>query len=212
MQITELMPSIGQLIEYDYKTIQTPESDAYVTSCLQGVPQSVSPHFVQISGIPAAGKSTFIANNNFNDYLFISFDAIMISMPAYQIDVKTFGAKQAFKNWEMPARVIGYHLLEKAIEQKINIVFEHSGANEAHIELFQNLPNLGYQTKIHFILCDVDTACQRALERQKITNRHTPKEIIVQRAALLEEYLQKYQSFVDVSIHSSDFGKLKKVA
>ena len=203
MHISELMPSLQQLVDYDYQAIQNQNYDDYIAALLQTKSPSSHPHFVQISGIPASGKSTFIATNNFNDYLFISFDAIMVAMPAYQQDVKNFGAEQAFKNWEMPARVIGYHLLAKALEKRINIVFEHSGANDAHIELFQSLPKLGYQTKIHFLLCDIEVAFQRALERQKATNRHTSKEIIIQRAALLNEYLQKYQSFVDVSIHNT---------
>lgn len=42
---------------------------------------------------------------------------------------------EAFKKWELPARIAGYELLRRAIKQKKNIYFDHGGTPICHREL-----------------------------------------------------------------------------
>ena len=102
-----LMPSLNQLINADYKAVKTPETEALIKQSLQGLVPSAQPELRQISGIPGSGKSTFCAAHLPQNFLFLSFDKIMVSLPAYQRDLALYGNVVAFKNHEMTARIIG---------------------------------------------------------------------------------------------------------
>ena len=197
MELSNLLPAVGLLIPYEYKDIQTPQYDKIIASYLQKAHPSASPRFVQIGGIPGAGKSTFCKTSHWDKRLYISFDKIMESIPEYWKDIYRLGSIKTFAKWEMPARIIGYEVLRRAIEKKADIYLEHSGVNDAHVELMKNLHKLGYQTEICFILCDIDEACRRATEREKITHRHTSRDMILQRGALVNRYLETYKPLVD---------------
>ncbi len=81
MELSNLLPAVGLLIPYEYKNIQTPQYDKIIASYLQKAHPSASPRFVQIGGIPGAGKSTFCKTSHWNKRLYISFDKIMESIP-----------------------------------------------------------------------------------------------------------------------------------
>lgn len=85
------------------------------------------PALFRVGGIPGAGKSTFCAGRRWTDRLFVSFDAIMENIPAYQTDIYRLGRAGSFKKWEIPARIVGYELLRRAVEARADIYFEHSG-------------------------------------------------------------------------------------
>lgn len=59
MQLSDLLPAVGDLIPYDYETIRTPEYETLLAGLLAGAVSQTAPHFVQIGGIPGAGKTTF---------------------------------------------------------------------------------------------------------------------------------------------------------
>ena len=198
MQLKSLMPDIYKLIPYDYAAIRKPEYDRLLDLYMSRAKASKQPVFVQVSGIPGAGKSTFCAHNRWNkDKLFISFDAIMNNLPAYQLDSYRLGLAESFKKWELPARIIGYELLRRAIKARSDIYLEHSGVNSAHIQLVESLRKQGYQTEVHFILCDLAEAQTRAQEREKIIHRHTPPELITERYNLVDTYLKTYTDKLD---------------
>ena len=113
MQLSDLLPAVGELIPYDYETIRTPEYETLLAGLLAGAVSQTAPHFVQIGGIPGAGKTTFCKNSHWDERLFISFDKIMESLPAYRQDIYRLGAVRAFNRWEMPARIIGYEALRR---------------------------------------------------------------------------------------------------
>ena len=197
MQLSDLLPAVGELIPYDYETIRTPEYETLLAGLLAGAVSQTAPHFVQIGGIPGAGKTTFCKNSHWDERLFISFDKIMESLPAYRQDIYRLGAVRAFNRWEMPARIIGYEALRRAVEKKADIWLEHSGVNNPHVELIKNLKKKGYTTEMYFILCNLDIACRRAELREKITRRHTSREVIVKRNELVKTYLEQYKTLVD---------------
>lgn len=197
MELSNLLPAVGLLIPYEYKNIKTPQYDKIISSYLQKAHQGLSPSFVQVSGIPGAGKSTFCKTSHWENRLYISFDKIMESIPEYWKDIYRLGSAKTFAKWEMPARIMGYEILRRAVEKRADIYLEHSGVNDAHVELIKNLQKLGYNTQMCFILCDIDEAYKRAVEREKKTQRHTSREMILQRGALVQHYLEIYKPLVD---------------
>ena len=197
MQLSELLTAVGELIPYEYAAIRKPEYDRLIANILSSATPQRTPRFVQIGGIPGAGKTTFCKNARWDEQLFISFDKIMEALPGYQVDIYRLGTVEAFNRWEMPARIIGYEVLRRAVEKKANIYLEHSGVNMPHTILMQNLKKKGYATEMYFILCNLDIACHRAELREKITNRHTSKEMIVKRNELVKTYLNQYKTLVD---------------
>ncbi len=199
MKLDELMPDIYQMISYDYQSIKSVDFEAVLSVIHHAGKSNQNPKLVQVSGMPAAGKSTycqqFLAENP--DYTYVSFDKIMESLDGYRQDIQRLGSVQAFSNWEMPARVIGYECLNRLIDAKNNILLEHSGTNNAHIQLMENIKKKGYQTAVYFVMCDEEKAMHRAVCREKETGRHTPPEIIHERAGLLKKYMQQYKAVVD---------------
>ena len=200
------MPSVNQLIPCDYAEVKNSTFEHILDKALSTAPAQPHPEFVQVSGVPGAGKSTFCRRYAQADKVMISFDAIMEQLPEYQRDIYRYGNKTAFRNWELPARVAGYELLRRAVSRKQNICLEHSGVNDAHLELVQNLKNYGFSTEVDFILCPLNVAITRTREREAKTQRHTPESLIRERFAAVQSYLPRYQQIADKTIvyHSAN--------
>lgn len=209
-----LMPSLPELISADYQAVKSKESEELIASLLCGLTPVKNPELRQISGIPGSGKSTFCAAHLPQNFLFLSFDKIMTSLKGYQRLLKEKGAVVAYNQYEMPARIIGYELLRRAIRKKINIMFEHSGTNHAHLELFKHLPKKGYKTSVEFIMCNTDLAIQRAKKRVTEQKRYVPENLILERAARFKDYIAAYQK-VATSVSyfdgANNFQPLKKI-
>lgn len=208
------MPSLNLLISTDYKAIKNQESEAIISENLQGLKSVAKPELRQISGIPGAGKSTYCATHLPKNFLFLSFDKIMTSLPSYQRDLAKLGQVAAFQKYEMPARIIGYELLRRAMNLKLNIMFEHSGTNPAHLELFKNIHKKGYRTAVDFIVCDTSLAIKRAEERAKTINRYVPTTHILERASDFKEYVSAYQKLTkSITFYdgANNFLPLKKI-
>lgn len=204
------MPGVTKLIPYGYYDIRNKVYDEIINAVLAGAHPTPKPMLIQVGGIPGAGKSTFCKQQLYAGSIYISFDAIMELIPDYQRDLYLLGSAESFKKWEIPARVIGYEILRRAVVRKLNIFLEHSGVNQAHLELFDNIKKLGYRTEIDYILCNPKIAYKRTVAREKVTMRHTPKEIIEERAALVEQYLEKYKTMADrVYIYDSSKNRFK---
>lgn len=212
--LKNMMPSIGLLINSDYKAVKTPESEALIKKSLAGLLPSPHPKLWQVSGIPGAGKSTFCAAHLPPNFLYLSFDKIMLSLSGYQRDLALYGSVAAYGKYEMPARIIGYELLRRAVNLKLNIMFEHSGTNQAHLELFKNIRKKGYRTAVDFIVCNTGLAIARAEERTKKTSRYIPEEVIRKRASGLQSYIAAYQKLtpaVKLLDGANNFSPLKKI-
>jgi len=191
-----LMPSLNELITTDYKSIRSAESERLIEASLKGLTPEAQPELLQVSGIPGAGKSTYCAMHQKRNFLFLSFDKIMESLSGYQTELKQNGSVRAFQKYEMPARIIGYELLRRAVNRRVNIMFEHSGTNKAHLELFKNIKAKGYKTAVDFIICDTALAVKRAAARAERTQRYVPETLILERAAKIKEYMAVYKKEV----------------
>ena len=209
-----LMPSLKELISSDYNSIKTAETESLIRKFMQNLVPSAHPELLQISGIPGAGKSTYCAKHLPQNFLFLSFDKIMLALPSYKRDLQLYGNVTAYKNNEMPARIIGYEILRRATAQKLNIMFEHSGTNNAHLELFKNITRQGYHTAVNFIMCDTELAIQRAKERARNNQRFVPESLIRERANGFKNYINAYrqlQADVTVMDGTNNFQLLKKI-
>lgn len=194
-----LIPGINEVIPKIYQEEESFGFEEIIEKFISSVPSVEEPEFVHMLGIPAAGKSTYYEANKdkYKDYVFVGFDFIMMAHPEYQNDVLSLGSVEAFKKWELPARIAGYELLRRAVETKKNIFFDHGGTPKCHQELLINVKALGYNTRMFYIYCDVETAIKRAKIREFDTKRHTPEEMIRERMLLVEENKQIYKKIVD---------------
>ena len=164
---------------------------------------AAKPLLIHLCGIPGSGKTTyttkFLTNSSHHHYEFglVQFDSVMESLSGYQKERQELGLKQAFERWELPARTIGYNLLQALVEAKRNIFFDHSATNKKHIDLISAIKEKGYTVEMHFIECTVAEASKRVKEREAQVQRHTPMSLISERSQLLDELLPQYQLLAD---------------
>ena len=150
--------------------------------------------FITFEGPEGAGKSTHVAQLPRDNTLVLAFDSVMESIPGYQIDKQKSGIDQAFKAWELCAREIGYETLFRALERRLNIIFDNSGSRPDHVTLLQHVKNdLGYRVSIAAFLIDEDLAVTRAKTRE----RFVPPEYIPERKKAIEELLPRYRALAD---------------
>ncbi|MFI3241999.1 MAG: zeta toxin family protein [Alphaproteobacteria bacterium] len=210
LKLTTLMPSITKDVSYEYDAIKSDVFEAIISDILKDSHTSSNPYFEQVMGIPGAGKSTFTKKYKRDDAVFLNFDNVMERIPQYQKDILELGSVESFKKWEMPARVIGYEVLRRAVEAKANIFWDHSGLFVSCLDLIENIKKYNYNTHMFCLLCDVDEACKRAQQREQITKRHTPKEMIEQRAEKVKSFLDMYKKIADkVTVYDTTNGNFE---
>lgn len=200
MLIFKLAPSVVDVLpEFRYDDIKSDMTEIVIEKFLAAAPSVDHPFLIHMLGIPGAGKSTYYARHKeeLPPHVFVGFDYVMEALPSYQKDLKEIGSVEAFKKWELPARVMGYELLQRAIAAKKNIFMDHGGSPQAHAELLSNIKTLGYKTKMIYVTCDVNVALKRVVEREKITHRHTPPQMIIDRAELIARLVPQYKGIVD---------------
>ena len=162
------------------------------------------PFIFNVSGIPAAGKSTYCKRLtkgetsfngiDFSNVLYLAFDDIMQN-PAlpYRIDAAK-SLQYAFDRWEAPARIAGYELLKRAVDAKLNILFEHSSSLEQHVSLFDLLvSDYGYELYFVYLNADAGEAKKRVEDRAKRENRTFAPERIDERYAAINRLLPEYK-------------------
>ncbi|MCQ2914336.1 MAG: zeta toxin family protein [Alphaproteobacteria bacterium] len=188
-----------EIIEYRYNKIKCECFENIINSYISKGIMSDNPKIIHCLGIPGAGKSTFCDGHKeiWKDCVRVGFDDIMEKIPNYHEDIKKFGNKIAFSNWEIPARIVGYELIKRIINNKMNMLLDHGGLNITHLNMVSFLQKEGYKIIMYYIHCDVEEALKRAEKREKITLRHTPKEMIISRYKKLELLSQQYREIVD---------------
>ena len=201
------MPEELKVPELDTLLAKWPHPDALkplaqktLNTILAEHPPVERPQIVHLCGIPGSGKSTYAKRlkETHPDHYVLAFDQIMSQLPGYKLDCTRLGLKQAFANWELPARGLGYYFLQELLRGKRSIIFDHSAANESHVNLLKQIKALPYRVELHYLFCKMETARLRSKERERTTQRHTPEHYITERAALIDSLLPMYREFVDL--------------
>lgn len=157
-----------------------------LTESFAGVFPVECPVLVNISGLPASGKSCYARAFKVEhpEFLYLSFDAVMESLPQYR---EAYGRDRvkAFSDWELPARFIGYRVLEKAVRARVPILFEHSNANRLHPALYRAITEEGYAVDIRCIDADAALVLPRLSRRARF---FAPQKVF-ERQNLLKDLL-----------------------
>ncbi|MFI3240086.1 MAG: zeta toxin family protein [Bacteroidales bacterium] len=196
MDINDIIRSITNYDYSELNKIAPPNNNLEAVikqSLLNGVPSN-TPTLINVSGIPGSGKSTYcnklLSQPEYKNYIFIGFDSIMENPLTPYKEQEAVDAIKAFSNWELPARIAGYELLKRAIDNRYSIIFEHSSSIKQHIELFKYLiSQQGYYVDFIYLEIDIETAKERAAKRK----RYLPTEYLTDRLTVLAELLPEYQ-------------------
>lgn len=152
-----------------------------------------NPSLVNVSGIPGAGKSTFckklMETPEYYDAIYIGFDKIMEDRRLPYASEESNNPQEAFKRWEISARIAGYELLKRSVKNKLPIVFDHSSAIPQHIDLFKLLLATGYEVHFFNISINEDEGKRRVANRK----RHVPPLYIEERSNALWQLLPEYE-------------------
>lgn len=184
------------------------EAVAIIKSALARSAASLSPTLIHLCGIPGAGKTTYASkwmkgSNQQTLFACLQFDTVMEKLSGYQRDKARLGLVEAFRLWELPARAVGYQLLQALIDNKRNVLFDHSATNRSHIDLIAAVKDRGYSVEMHYIQCTPADAAIRVRQREALIERHTPEHFIYERHESLQELLPVYRHLVDKFIDVS---------
>jgi predicted ABC-type ATPase len=162
-------------------------------------PISETPTVYAMAGIPGAGKSEFvkgaIERGEFpRDAFILDPDRVMQALPTYQDDLALSGKQTAFRKWEIPARLLAYHLADQATTRKIDIIQDMGGVRREDYNRLMQYKNRGYRIEMTYIYCGVDECLRRVGKR---TTRHTAEEMVRERNESLRLLLPEYVKMVD---------------
>lgn len=158
------------------------------------------PTIIHMIGIPGSGKSTLV--NDLlqhpemidRNFFHLGFDRVMESLPAYQESVEEVGTLQSFRRWELPARISGYSLLDKLVQGRMSLVFDHTASDIKHVELLKTMRDTyGYRIIMIHPKISLETALERVNERNQKGVRFTTKEMVVERHNILLDLINQYK-------------------
>ena len=175
-----------QTIIQDYKSFSTPQK---------------KPIFIHMLGVPGSGKTTFslavhqaLSEKSFTR---LGFDDVMQSIPRFNL-LKSQNMEEAFAEYEIPARRAGYYILKNLILESKNILLDHGGSFENHIDILKYAKQeKQYQIIIVEINTDLDMAKTRLQKRSLQTGRHTPIHYVDERYEIIKSLIPSYKDIAD---------------
>lgn len=157
------------------------------------------PTIYAMAGIPGSGKSVFvdaaIKRGEFPENAFLlDPDRLMLAMPEYINDLTLMGAASAFRNWEIPARLLAYELAERAAIKGVSIIQDMGSVRRENYDRLAQLKQRGYKIEMTYIYCPVEEALRRLQTR---SSRHTAASMVKERAGSLALLLPNYVELCD---------------
>lgn len=193
-------PKIRDIIDNDdYKTacvkagLDVAVAEQLIENYLAGYATALHPVITPVMGIPGSGKSTFLNAMTASNTMKLGFDDVMTKIPAYAEEVKADN-EAAYNRWTLCARALGYEILFRAFDRKLNVAFEHSGTREDHVALLGFMQKNGYKIDMVTIQISQELAEQRAAAR---TAHFLPAGMIAERYAIFQRLLPQYQALAD---------------
>lgn len=164
----------------------------------ESLPKQNKPTLFAMAGIPGSGKSTFVArqqkNGNFpTDVFVLNPDIILNALDDYHILYDQEGAEKAFDVYDIPCRDLSYDFFSQAVSRKLDIIKDMNNARRENVEKIQQLKREGYYIKMFFMYADIEVALKRITQR----NRHTPEEMVRERAASLKNLVMDLMAVAD---------------
>ena len=171
------------------------EANALFRERCRGLPEGNKILF-NISGLPASGKTYYARQMAaaHADFFHLAFDDIMESLSFYKDEARR-NREEAFRRWEIPARVIGYDWLEECLKRGLALVFEHGNTVPRHVAMYRmSRHTYGYTVHIHYIESGPETVKPRLARRE----RYFPLSEIDRRWALGQRLRPAYEAVADV--------------
>ncbi len=170
------------------------------------------PYLLHTIGVPGAGKSALLdaLQALLPQAVPLGFDRMMTGLEDYQ-RLAAQDAQMAFHAFEHPARQAGYHALQRLLQQRAAILFEHSAAAAEHPALLHHAKALGYRVVMARLLVTSDTAERRVQARR---GRYTPPDYIPARARLIAELFPAYEAAANtiITINNPDKSPAEQAA
>ncbi|MDW7694418.1 zeta toxin family protein [Flammeovirgaceae bacterium SG7u.111] len=156
---------------------------------------------IHMAGLPGSGKSTYCENVLLKklvreEILYLGFDDVMEKISFYQEEKKK-DIVNAFKRWEIPARILGYEILVKAFEKNLSVLFDNGASNARHLEIIELFQENNYRIKMYYLGGTPQQLIPRVAQREAEGKRHLPLEEMESRYNSLQKVLEKYKIVVD---------------
>lgn len=173
-------------------------------------PSRDQPYWIQVMGIPGAGKSTLVGmlaeKLSFRKpYTLAATDVFLEQLPAYRA---LPDRDEAFRLYDPVVTALGYEVFTQLIAQKSDVLFERSLADILYRDLMYIVKKSGYRLVTVLIRVDVAVAKARTEARALETNRHVPEAVIDERAILIEERWKDMLGIADYTVEVKNNGEV----
>ena len=165
------------------------------------------PHLYIIAGANGAGKSTlrnmlFAQNMLPITALHHDPDNVMTALSGYIKDTQDADhahmLAEAFDKWELPARQLSEEILNHAIAEKTDIIYERSCGVSGSLDFISEMKEKhGYEVIFYMVFTPLRIAAKRAQQRMHKEGRFTPENIIQERAQALYNQLDDFLNLSD---------------
>lgn len=173
-------------------------------------PSRKEPYWIQVMGIPGAGKTEFVhmladALDFRKPHVLAATDEYLVEIPAYQAMADR---DAAFAEFDPVASALGLEVHKRLIAQKSDVLFERSLAHPAYLEVMYHVKKAGYRLIAVYVRTTLDAAKSRVRVREAETGRHVPESLIDERAVLVEDRWKEMKKLADYMLEVENNGEV----
>ena len=154
-----------------------------------------------LGGGSGTGKTTYRKNylrkGLAENYYVHDVDEILLLLPGYQEALKKDNPEMAFKTWIPIAQQIANSMMEFAVKNKFNVVYDHTCRTEASYFALKHAHDMGYFITLYGFYTEEEKALQRVQERATREQRSISKDIVCEYLYRFSTLWPQYLKFVD---------------